>query len=128
MKAVSTLAALAAVFFAGAASANESEVVELPFGNIDIIRDAPNFAAVVTDGSTEIRLDSAYLPDVVETYDNSVLIFMATGGNACAGHFSWVTLDENGLSATAPFGTCAGRGGDQDNRGRSYACSFSWRR
>lgn len=87
--------------------AADNRTVELPAGNIEVVLDRSNFEAVISDGETRIRLDSFYFPDLVETYENSALLFMATGGNACAGFFSWVTLDADGLRATEPFGTCA---------------------
>ncbi|MET3600259.1 hypothetical protein [Martelella mangrovi] len=110
MKTTVAFASLLTVLLTGNAFADDSRTVELPAGAIEIDLDRSNFEAIISDGETRVRLDSAYLPDVVETYGDSALLFMATGGNACAGFFSWVTLDEEGLRATEPFGTCAGGG------------------
>ena len=110
MKKTIALVSLLTVLVAGSAFAAENRTIELPAGDIEVALDRSNFEAVISDGQTRIRLDSAYPPDLVEIHENSALLFMATGGNACAGFFSWVTLDADGLRATEPFGTCAGGG------------------
>lgn len=81
----------------------------LPAGPVEITMNTVEGTGlfVHAGGSYEVLLDSAHMPRLLKTYENSALLELYTGGNACPILFAWVTFDENGLRSSGDFGTCA---------------------
>ena len=98
------------VLVAVAARADEAVTVSLPSGPITIAKSDSEFQAHVFGGGQTFVLDSAYLPSIIDTYENSVLLMTSSGGTACPGEYTWVTLDATGLQTTPSFGTCSDLG------------------
>ncbi|QDG93762.1 hypothetical protein NIBR502774_14245 (plasmid) [Rhizobium sp. NIBRBAC000502774] len=88
---------------------DEKLVLSLPAGPVEITMDqATGTELIVSAGrDKQVKIDSAYMPRLLKTYRDSLLLELNTGGNACPILFGWVTFDAKGLRASEDFGTCA---------------------
>lgn len=112
------LIALPLILAAGAAQAqfrasvdNDATLfIDLPHGQVEITRitadDVFGFWAHA-GGSQEIVLEGEYMPEWIETYNDSALLRLHMGTAACEAMYAWVTYDEKGLRTSGTFGTCA---------------------
>lgn len=110
----SAVLSCACLLAASTASADEAESVAVPLGAITITKTDGAYEATVFGGNQSFTIESAYMPSVIGTRNNSVLLFTTSGGTACPGEYTWVTLDQKGLRATEKFGTCSDLGELQD--------------
>ena len=104
---------LASAFFLLPVSAmaldNDEELrLNLPHGEVIIgINQVEGEGLVIhAGGNKELLMDSAYMPEVMTTYENSVLLQLAMGGNACPATYVWLTYDGKDLRSSKEFGTC----------------------
>lgn len=105
-------ALLAGIFAAIAASpaiARDPMRIELPAGEVEIrVDEAEGFGIIVSaPGQPDLPVESAYLPEVIASHADSVLLQLSSGGNACPAEYAWLTYDAAGLRATPAFGTCS---------------------
>lgn len=104
MKAATVL--LAALLIGPAAQAlAQQAAIDLPRGRIVVTH--TDYSAYFSAGPQQVVFDADRMPDLITTWGESALVFLASGGNACPGLFAWLTLDPAGLHATEAFGTCA---------------------
>ncbi|MFQ3252063.1 MAG: hypothetical protein ACI9U6_000339 [Loktanella salsilacus] len=106
---VATLA-MAASLASGMAYADETFDVHVPLGSVQMTKKTASSPLVLSVDSDELVLESAYFPRVETFSGNSFLIFLSSETHACAGYYTWVTLDELGLRASPQFGNCSDRG------------------
>lgn len=83
--------------------------LSLPQGPVDITMNTVEGTGlfVHAGGMHEVLIDSAHMPRLLKTHENSALLELYTGGNACPILFAWVTYDAAGLRTSGDFGTCA---------------------
>lgn len=83
--------------------------IDLPHGEVTVTMNmVEGYGLFVhAGGDQEVLLDSAYMPEWLETYANSALLRLHMGTAYCEALFIWITYDENGLRASQDFGTCA---------------------
>jgi hypothetical protein len=98
---------LCSAMLATPAFADGTATIDLPAGSVEISHSSMDFTATLTAAGQSLNFESAYLPDIIGISDNSVLIFLSTGGTGCPGTYAWVTREAGGLRATEPFGTCS---------------------
>jgi hypothetical protein len=87
---------------------NEELRLNLPHGEVIIgINQVEGEGLVIhAGGDKELLMDSAYMPEVMTTYEDSVLLQLAMGGNACPATYVWLTYDGKDLRSSKEFGTC----------------------
>lgn len=83
--------------------------VTLPAGEVLISMNTVEDRGLVihAGGDQEVLVDSAHMPQWLETYGNSALLRLNMGTAQCDVSHRWITFDESGLRASEEFGTCA---------------------
>jgi hypothetical protein len=92
------------------AHADEAVTVMTPSGPLVIAKVDSDLEAMIFGGNGSLRVNTAYMPDVLGTQEDSVLLRTSTGGTACPSLYVWVTLNDAGLRKTEEFGTCSDLG------------------
>jgi|TARA_R100000935_G_scaffold13920_2_gene28005 hypothetical protein len=102
--------AAAATFFSSAVFADDTKEVRLPLGTVQMTKTFSSPELTLSVDTEELTFESSYFPEVEAFSGNSFLIFLASGERDCLGRYIWATLDEAGLRASPPFGSCSDRG------------------
>jgi hypothetical protein len=94
----------------GPAHADDATEIRLPLGTVQMTQTFANNDLLLTTETETLSFESSYFPEVEALSGNSFLIFLASGEHECAGYYRWATLDDAGLRASPPFGSCSDRG------------------
>ncbi len=102
--------AAAATILSSPVLADDTKEVGLPLGTVQMTKKFSSPELTLSIDTEELTFESSYFPEVEAFSGNSFLIFLASGERDCLGRYIWATLDEAGLRASPPFGSCSDRG------------------
>ncbi len=102
--------ATAASLISSPTFADDIADVRLPLGTVEMKKSFSSRELTLSTKTDSLTFESSYFPEVEAYSGNSFLIFLAAGDHDCGGFYVWATLDDAGLRASPPFGSCSDRG------------------